>query len=344
MSAALETALVGCGRVAERLYLPALARVRGLRLAAAIDPLPERRRAIAAAVPGCRELDPVAGPIDPRAFAVAIVATPPRLHAAAARPFVDAGLPVLIEKPLAPTLAEALDLAEAATASGARVAVGFNRRFWEPARELARRLATAPAGRRASAHLVMTSDAAGWAPLGGIEDALDDLGSHQLDLLRFVLRAEPVAVRAARSAGGVVLLELRLDDGSEAVCESAQRAPSSETFELTLDGRRFVARMGSDRVAPPPGLARALYDFNDRIAGRLLRRRSSLRRSYELQFEELAAVGRGEREPSADLADGLAVLRATAAARQSMAAAGRWVTIEPAGIPGGSAAKEDRKP
>ena len=59
-----------------------------------------------------------------------IVASPDRLHAEAVIQCIEQGLPVLCEKPLAPTAAEAAEVVKAARdQSGALVTVGFMRRF-----------------------------------------------------------------------------------------------------------------------------------------------------------------------------------------------------------------------
>jgi predicted dehydrogenase len=164
----------------------------------------------------------------------------------------------------------------------------------------------------------MTSDVSAWAPIGGIEDPLDDLASHQLDLLRFLFEAEPRAVRARRPMPLAVRLDVRLEGGVDACCESAQEGVSRETIEVRCAGQVYAARMGSERIAPAAGARRAALDFGDRIVNRLSRRGSSLRRSYERQFEGFAAVIKHRRPPEPGLTDGLAALRAVEAARLSV--------------------------
>jgi predicted dehydrogenase len=59
----------------------------------------------------------------------AVVATPTRLHAEQARALLDLRLPLLIEKPLAPCLAESRMLVELAAAAGLPLMCGFVERF-----------------------------------------------------------------------------------------------------------------------------------------------------------------------------------------------------------------------
>ena len=56
-----------------------------------------------------------------------ILATPNQLHMEHARICLDAGMPALLEKPIAPTVAEALELACAAERVGARLLIGHHR-------------------------------------------------------------------------------------------------------------------------------------------------------------------------------------------------------------------------
>src|SRR5438128_7459938 len=96
MRPTVRVGLVGCGRIAERGYLPALKRTRGVSLAAVADPVIERCHALAPGVASYR--DPAAlvraGGID-----ALVVASPPAKHVDHARLGAEAGLAVLVEKP-----------------------------------------------------------------------------------------------------------------------------------------------------------------------------------------------------------------------------------------------------
>jgi predicted dehydrogenase len=56
-----------------------------------------------------------------------VLATPNQLHAAHARTCMDAGIPILLEKPITPTLAEARALVAYATEKNAKVLIGHHR-------------------------------------------------------------------------------------------------------------------------------------------------------------------------------------------------------------------------
>jgi predicted dehydrogenase len=73
------------------------------------------------------------------AYDVAVVATPNRSHAQLARAAIDAGLHVVVDKPLAPSAAAGRELTAAARAGGVVLAVFHNRR-WDGDFLTARRL------------------------------------------------------------------------------------------------------------------------------------------------------------------------------------------------------------
>jgi predicted dehydrogenase len=128
-----------------------------------------------------------------------VVATPTASHAAVAAPFLDAGTAVLIEKPLARSLAEADALVALARAKGATLAVGHSERF-NPALAAARPLLTAP--RFIEGHRL------GTFPDRSLDiDVVFDLMIHDIDIVLSVV-GSPVA---GIDAVGVPVLTPRID-------------------------------------------------------------------------------------------------------------------------------------
>jgi predicted dehydrogenase len=94
-------------------------------LSAVVDPAPGAAQAAAdAGVPLYRSLDELIKQDRPDAV---ILATPNRLHVPQALQCIEAGLPCLIEKPIAPTVAEGEGLVKAAESARARVLIGHHR-------------------------------------------------------------------------------------------------------------------------------------------------------------------------------------------------------------------------
>ena len=121
----LKLAVVGAGHLG-RIHARLLAARSDAELVAVVDPLEPARTEVAAACntrPVSNHLDLI-GQVDG-----AVVATPTRLHRNVALDFLRAGVPVLIEKPIASTLAEADEILEAAAAKGTIVQVGHIERF-----------------------------------------------------------------------------------------------------------------------------------------------------------------------------------------------------------------------
>ncbi|TNC05869.1 Gfo/Idh/MocA family oxidoreductase [Methylobacterium terricola] len=120
----VRIAVAGAGLIGRR-HIEEIGRSRGTRLSAIVDPGPD------AAAIAEREGVPLFGTLE-SCFATArpdgvVLATPNRLHVPQGLACIAAGLPVLIEKPLAHGLDEGERLVAAAEAAGARVLVGHHR-------------------------------------------------------------------------------------------------------------------------------------------------------------------------------------------------------------------------
>jgi predicted dehydrogenase len=128
-----------------------------------------------------------------------IIATPTESHSAVARPFLEAGMAVLIEKPLARSMAEADELVRLASKRQALLAVGHTERF-NPAVAAARPLLTSP--RFIEVHRL------GAFPDRSLDiDVVFDLMIHDLDVVLSIV-ASPVA---AIDAVGVPVLTPKID-------------------------------------------------------------------------------------------------------------------------------------
>src|SRR5262245_11807038 len=126
----LRVGLVGYGLAGRVFHAPLIASVPGLRLAAIVTRDPGRRAEAAADHPGAELLDrPDALWARQPEVDVVVVASPNRWHVPLARAAIDAGLAVVVDKPLAIEAGEARDLAERARAAGVPLTVFQNRRW-----------------------------------------------------------------------------------------------------------------------------------------------------------------------------------------------------------------------
>jgi len=125
MSKQIAIAVIGAGAIG-RTHIDTLARMPELRLAAIVDPA-EGGRALAASL-GVPCLPDVAALIDSGLAEAAIVATPNETHLPLSEALMRAGIPVLLEKPVAESLASALRLIAVADETGVPLLVGHHRR------------------------------------------------------------------------------------------------------------------------------------------------------------------------------------------------------------------------
>jgi predicted dehydrogenase len=190
-----RVAVIGVGHLGQH-HARLLAAIPEVELVAVVDTKPGRAGEIGAKH-GVAALTDAAGLVG-RVDAVTI-ATPTASHVDVALAFVEAGAAVLVEKPIAVSLAEADRLVEAAAARGTVLAVGHTERF-NPAVVAGLPLVSAP--RFVEIHRL------GTFPDRSLDiDVIFDLMIHDLDVLLTVVGSDVVSVEAV----GVNVLTRRVD-------------------------------------------------------------------------------------------------------------------------------------
>ncbi|NAZ37052.1 Gfo/Idh/MocA family protein [Rubellimicrobium sp. CFH 75288] len=242
-----------------------------IRLAVLADATPEAARA------GAEALGFDASTADWRAVAegedvdVVHVTTPNALHAEMAIAALEAGKPVHCEKPLAPTLAEAVRMAEAAERAALPTQVGFNYLCNPMVRLAARMIEDGAIGAVRTARFVHAEDymadaSVPWGfrhdPVGG--GVLADLGSHALATAEFLLGrvgrvlGDCVTVIAERPAEGgprpvvvddVARAFLRFVSGASASLEASWIATGrTMQHDFEIHGERGAIRFTQERL------------------------------------------------------------------------------------------------
>ncbi len=314
MTDPLRLGIVGCGRLTERGYLPALAgRSDELVVVAVADPDQDRAREVASQIPDDAitihrdAVDLVAA----ATVDAVLVASPVHAHVADAEAIAAGGLPALVEKPPAPSAHEAARLATLAP----QPQLGFNRRFDPGARRIRDAVpASGPIRLRAS----LSYRRASWGAVVVHDDALTDLGPHLVDWVRWTTTREVLHVASPRLTRTRAELHLELEDGGRAVVQAAVDRPHEERLELDdAAGHRLAGHRLGGLVAGVRARLRRT-DGPDALV-------TTLR-------HELEAFARAVRDPSAltDLgtpADGVAVMLVIDAARASAAAGGAPVAV-----------------
>ncbi|WP_157254176.1 Gfo/Idh/MocA family oxidoreductase [Nonomuraea typhae] len=187
----LRVGLAGYGVAGRTFHAPLIESTPGLSLAAVVTRSAERRSALRGERPGVPALDSLddllrSGPD------VVVLATPSETHVPYALACVEAGVPVVVDKPFAPSPEQARRVMDAARARSVPVTVFQNRRWDGDYLTVRRLLAGNALGRvhRFESRWEFAADVDPARPGGGL---LSELGVHLIDQ----------AVQAFGPAGGV---------------------------------------------------------------------------------------------------------------------------------------------
>jgi predicted dehydrogenase len=193
MTDELRVALVGFGLGGRAFHAPLIAATPGLRLATVVTSNPERRAEVTRAYPGAH----VAGSVEwvwanADQHDLVVITTPNRSHVPLARAAISAGIPVVVDKPMAATSAEACELVTESRRARVPLTAYHNRR-WDGELLTAQKLiASGELGTiiRFESRLDRWRPmrmAEAWRESGAAEDAggvLYDLGPHLIDQAR----------------------------------------------------------------------------------------------------------------------------------------------------------------
>jgi predicted dehydrogenase len=260
----VRAAVIGVGYLG-RFHAEKLASMEGVRLVAVADVNLERAQAVAA-THGCEAHEnhrALLGAVD----AVCVV-VPTELHHAITADFLRAGAHVLVEKPIARTLAEADDLIALAAAHRRVLQVGHLQRFNPAFRALERSI-----GRPI---FIETERLSGFKERGVDVDVVLDLMIHDLDLVLAMTKSDPVAVSACGASvmtDSIDLANARLEFADGCVANlSASRASQTAVRKLRAfhaggylsadlqAGRLRLAKRGAE----PGAIAQEEFTFDER--------------------------------------------------------------------------------
>lgn len=240
-----KLAMIGCGRAAESLHLPSAALSTGVETTVLVDTNSERAARLAKAYGVAEIRQSVAEAAE--LAEVAVVALPHHLHAPITRELLEAGLHVLVEKPLALDAEECSDLAKLARDRGLTLAVGMIRRRFPTARFVKRALERDLLG-SVERVTVREGGAFSWEVAsdftfrrdtgGGV---LADTGAHVLDLLGWWFGEPQVNGYRDDAAGGVEAeceIDLTLANGAAAMVELSRLRELEN--EITIWGSRGI--------------------------------------------------------------------------------------------------------
>ena len=306
----VRIAIVGCGAIAQLGHLPGALASDAVTVTTLIDRNQDRARAIAAQFGVPHVATTIAAAADHAEAAV--VALPPQLHREAAETLLGAGLHVLMEKPLATSMADCDAMLAAAKASERVLAVAMMRRFAPSARYLKAAVASGMLGKIRS-YTARSGAADAWPSLspftfdvaqaGG--GALISNGCHDLDLLFWLLGPYADFTFASDSAARMesnCVVEGELTSGGRATIEISRSRTLANTIRIEGELATIEAPLMGETVRVLPAGADAA-DFPEATAPPL-----DFAAVMAAQFADFAAAVRGVRPPLADGAVGRAMI------------------------------------
>jgi predicted dehydrogenase len=273
--------------------------------------------------------------------ALAIIGTPNQTHLPIARDFLRAGIPVLVEKPIASTVEEGEAIAAEAAAAGVPAMTGHHRRHNPIIRAARAAVREGRLGRLTAGTVIATflkPDSyfeAAWRRAPGGGPVLINL-IHEIDLIRFIA-GEIVAVQAVTSNArrgfvvedtAAVILEMECGALLTVTLSDTVAAPWSWDLSLVENPATFKAPptrvethffCGTEASISLPGLVRWHYGEARGWHEPLFHERLDVTPAdpYEEQLRHMLLVLKGEEAPICSAADGARTLAATLAVQEA---------------------------
>lgn len=347
----LRTAVVGVGHLGQH-HARVLSTIPGVELVGVADTRPEQARMVAERT-GTRVWDDYRDLLE-EVDAVS-VAVPTSLHREVAGAFLARGIPTMVEKPLAASLADAEHLVALAHERGTLLQVGHIERF-NPALSVLDGLGMRPRfidAERLGTYTFRSTDVG----------VVVDLMIHDIDL---VLSLVPAAVRSVEAVGVSVFgghedianARIEFADGCVATI-TASRASYQATRKMRIYGLEGYASLdfGTKQgtlISPSEQLRRGEVDLEgldlslpaaikERVFGKILRVdkvQAEGREPLALELEDFVRAARGEAPPRVSGAAALRAMRVADQVLQSLRTH-EWEDVGSAGtsptVPSGSA-------
>ena len=180
------------------------------------------------------------------------LATPNFRHREFAVPALEAGIHVLLEKPMASTEEDCIAIAEAAQKSGAKLMIAYRLHFEPGTVEMVHRVRAGELGdlRLFTATFAQTTDAANHRMQSGFEAGpVADMGPYPINAVRNLFDAEPIEVNAVGimtpgreiNTWDTVTVTLRFPEERLATFTVSYSLPSTERFQLIGTKGEFEA-------------------------------------------------------------------------------------------------------
>lgn len=329
----IRMGLIGTGRIGQ-VHAANIAASPDATLAWVADPMIEGARAVAAQFGGTATAvadDLVAsGEVD-----AVLIASPTPTHVDLIAASVDAGLPVLCEKPIDLDIARVDALAPKVRDSGVPVAIGFNRRFDPAFASVRARVAAGEIGRLEQLTIISRDPAAPPADYVGVSGGIfRDMTIHDFDMARFFL-PEIVEVHATGGAlfdAGVqahgdfdsAVTTLRAASGAQVTIINSRHSAIGYDQRLEAFGAGGMLQVSNAPTSLVSLSTASVVEARAPYQDFFLQRYAE---AYALELSAFVRLARGEKSESSTFADGRAALVLADAARQS-ADEGRSIAVD----------------
>lgn len=304
----VRVAIVGCGAITASYHLPAALRSAEVELCGLVDVDIGRAAALRRRYGlTCPVLDNVQSLLE-RVDGV-LVATPNHTHRAVAEEVLTCGIPVLIEKPMVTTHADALHLCEVAERNRTFIAVGYRSRHYASVRLLKHLLETRYFGRLFGFHYEWGS-ATGWSPVSGFNLTRRTAGggilldTHVFDKILYWF-GEPRDFRYADDSWGGVestcRAELAFDcpDGPRTGLVFLSKALDLRN-KLILDTEKYRCELPEQERDFITLFPKESPDIELRVRDNTLHGLQATEDDFQIQLEAFAENVRGRRAPIVD--------------------------------------------
>jgi len=327
--AELRVGIVGTGNIGTAHALTLAREVSGARVSCVFDADSARATAVAEQVGAC-VCSSVAALIECSEVDAVLIASPDDLHAEHALACLAAEKPTLLEKPLAPDLADANAVMAAEVAIGRRlITLGFMRRFDPAYQQLKSQL---DAGAVGEALIVRNLHRNTAAPYGlRSVGTLTNSAIHEMDINRWLLGQDYVGVQVITPKPGAqtppgefdpLLVFFRTTDGAIVEIEAFANAWFGYEVACQVVGSRGQLDLGDGSLVARTDERRRGVDIPELWLGRF---GDAYRRELQAWADQVRGIGDGA--GAATVWDGLAATVAAQAAARALVE-GREETIQ----------------
>ncbi len=324
MSAQLRIGLIGCGRAAELIYVPALKKFNDIEVTAVLDPSDQRRELIRKNFRNCFGYSSLDKSFLEKIDAV-IVCSPPDTHIPIASEILGNNKYVLVEKPLALSLEGVEQLIKIELHSKASLMMGFNHRNWKPIIDLKEKLLLG--SKVISVEIIFSGNYNNWNPISFKADALNDLGPHTFDLIKFIFNKPLLSLSAKLLDKNIFEIKIKMQEGILLNCIIAHCDKNEKSIKVRTATESFFIKLGSTRILPEVSIKRNFLDSMDFLQKEILRKTSPIKKSFETQLSNFFNSVRENKKAVPGIQDGISAIIAIEAAIRSINENGKEIFL-----------------